>query len=205
MLNGKGFFIWQVKNCEGGQPDAIAARAQTAKLSHVLIKIADVTLAYGFNQNNADLVKPVVEALRAKGIEVWGWHYVKGDDPDGEARIAIQRVKQLRLPGYVIDAEGEYKTLDKAPAARKFMTALRAGLGNLPIALSSYRFPSFHKDFPWQAFLEKCDLNMPQVYWEQAHNPDVQLQRSVTEFASTDLVGIIRETCIVVLGLFASW
>lgn len=192
MLNGKGFFIWQVKNCEGGDPEAIAAKAQAANLSHVVLKIADTTFAFGFDRANKDITAPVVEALRRRGIQVWGWHYVKGDNPEAEAHIAVQRVQQLRLDGYVIDAEGEYKTPAKAPAAEKYMTILRSALDNLPIGLSSYRYPSFHKDFPWAAFLEQCDFNMPQVYWEQAHNADVQLQRSVTEFSRPDLVGFVR-------------
>ena len=191
-LIGKGFFIWQIRNCEGGRAEAIAAKAQAANLSHVLLKIADTTFAFGFDRNNNDVTAPVANALRQRGIQVWGWHYVKGDDPEGEARIAVQRTKQLQLDGYIIDAEGEYKSVGKAAAARTYMTALRNGLGDLPIALSSYRYPSFHKDFPWAAFLEKCDLNMPQVYWEQAHNADVQLQRSVTEFNNPALVGVIR-------------
>ncbi len=191
-LAGKGFFIWQIKNAEGGNPNAIAAKAVAAKLTHVLLKIADTAYAFGYDKNNNDITTPVAEALRGRGLQVWGWHYVKGNDPDGEARIAIQRTKQLRLDGYIIDAEGEYKAAGKADAARTFMTALRAGLPNTPIALSSYRFPSYHKDFPWAAFLEKCDLNMPQVYWEQAHNSDVQLVRSLREFTNPELVGHIR-------------
>ena len=50
------------------------------------------------------------------------------------------------------------------------------------MALSSYRFPSFHRQLPWSTFLEKVDYNMPQVYWEQAHNSEPQLQRTVREF-----------------------
>lgn len=192
MLKGKGFFIWQVKNCERGDALSIAAKARAANLSHVLLKIADGPQAFGYDNNNNDVTAPVVLALRKLGVQVWGWHYVRGDDPSGEARVAIQRIRQLSLDGYVADAEGEYKTPAKAGAARTFMTALRNSLGNLPIALSSYRFPSFHKDFPWAAFLEQCTFTMPQVYWEQAHNPDVQLQRSVTEFGSPELVGAVR-------------
>ncbi|MBI3760869.1 MAG: hypothetical protein HY260_03275 [Chloroflexi bacterium] len=33
---------------------------------------------------------------------------------------------------------------------------------------------------------------MPQVYWEQAHNPDEQLQRTVKEFSDPALVGTVR-------------
>jgi hypothetical protein len=55
-------------------------------------------------------------------------------------------------------------------------------LPDIPIALSSYRYPSFHPQVPWKDFLEKCDFNMPQVYWMQNHNPADQLMRSVREF-----------------------
>ncbi|MBM4422813.1 MAG: nuclear transport factor 2 family protein [Chloroflexi bacterium] len=191
-LQGKGFYIWQIKNCEGGNPESIAAKAQAAGLTHVLLKIADTTFAFGFDRNNNDITAPVANALRNRGIQVWGWHYVKGNDPAGEARIAAQRTRQLRLDGYVIDAEIEYKAAGKAAAARAFMNELRAGLPNLPIALSSFRYPSYHKELPWREFLEQCDLNMPQVYWEQAHNADVQLARSVTEFGNSALVGFVR-------------
>jgi len=60
------------------------------------------------------------------------------------------------------------------------MTELRSGLAATPVALSSYRYPSIHR-IPWSAFLASCDYNMPQVYWEQAHNPEVQLPRSLAE------------------------
>lgn len=41
MLQGKGFFIWQIQSCEKGNPDAIAAAAQAAGLTWVAVKIAD--------------------------------------------------------------------------------------------------------------------------------------------------------------------
>ena len=191
-LTGKGFFIWRVANCEGGNPEAIAAKAAAAGLSHVLLKIADTRYPFGFDKQNRDLVRPVVVALHNRGVQAWGWHYVKGDDPTGEAKVAVERSRALNLDGYVIDAEGEYKTAGKAAAARAYMTDLRAGLPNMLIALSSYRYPSYHRELPWAAFLEKCDLNMPQVYWEQAHNPDRQLERSAREFANMSLVGYQR-------------
>lgn len=182
-LYGKGIFTWQLPHCEGGDPGAIAARARAADLTHVLIKIADTVYEFGIDRYNRDLNPPVVAALRGQGIDVWGWHYVKGDDPVREAQVAVRRVQSLGLDGYVIDAEVEYKQAGKANAARAFMEALRAGLPDTPIALSSFRFPSYHPELPWSAFLEKCDYNMPQVYWVQAHNSDAQLARSAQEFS----------------------
>ena len=78
--SGKGFFIWQIPNCENGDPDAIAALAQDAHFTHVLVKIADTKYSYNI-YSGVDMVPPLVQALRARNIQVWGWHYVYGDDP----------------------------------------------------------------------------------------------------------------------------
>ncbi len=182
-LQGKGFFIWKIWDCERGDAQSIASAAQAAGLTHVLIKVADRSSPHNIDsKTKADLVPPVAAALRAKGIQVWGWHYVYGEDPAGEARIAIRRVQELGLDGYVIDAESEYKQPGRQAAAQRFMSELRKALPKLPMALSSFRFPSYHPQLPWREFLEGCDYNMPQVYWEQAHNPEAQLKRCAMEF-----------------------
>ncbi len=182
-LQGKGFWIWKVNNSEGGSPSAIAAQALTSGFTHVTIKIADGTYSYNYDSARAlDLVPPVVQALRGAGMQVWGWHYVYGYDPLGEARKAIQRLQQLNLDGYIIDAEKEYKEPGKNIAAQKFMTEMRAAFPSLPMAISSYRFPSYHPSFPWKDFLAKVDINMPQVYWEASHNPATQLGKCLSEF-----------------------
>jgi hypothetical protein len=182
-LTGKGFFIWKIRDCESGSPTGIAATAQAAGLSHVLIKIAD-----GMNHSNVDTVAGfdyvpgVVQALHNVGIQAWGWHYVYGGDPDGEAWNGGRRARALGLDGYVIDAEVEYQASGMDAAARRYGSDLRGYLGSMPIALCSFRFPSYHMQFPWGDFLNKSDYNMPQVYWEQAHNAGAQLTRSFREF-----------------------
>jgi len=182
-LKGKGFFIWKIKDCEKGNPEVIAKTALDAGMTHVLIKIADGAYPYNTNlDTKADLIQPVAEALKSAGISVWGWHYVYGDYPINEANIAINQIKKLNIEGYVIDAEWEYKEPGKKNAAETYMKLLRKSLPNLPIALSSYRFPTYHPQLPWKTFLDYCDFNMPQVYWEKAHNPEPQLTRTIKEF-----------------------
>lgn len=182
-LTGKGFYIWRIEACEQGDVNRIAQLASDAKLSHVMIKVADGPYIYNIDPDTkADLVQPLVSALKASSIPVWGWQYVYGLDPIREADRAIQRVKQLDLDGYVINAEVEYRDPEKHAAAFQLMKRLRTGLPNTPIALSSYRFPSLHTYFPWNQFLQYCDINMPQVYWLSAHNPEDQLKRCVAEF-----------------------
>lgn len=180
-LTGKGFFIWQIPFCEDGDVEKIADLAQEAQLSHVLIKIADTKYRYQIYEGE-DKAPPLVNALRKRDIAVWGWQYVKGDDPTGEADQAIRRVKQFNLDGFVIDAEVEYKKEGKNKAAARYMKRLRDSLPNTPIALSSYRYPSIHGQLPWREFLEGCDYNMPQVYWMLADNPGEQLRRCVSDF-----------------------
>ncbi|MCI0519232.1 MAG: nuclear transport factor 2 family protein [Chloroflexi bacterium] len=181
-LTGKGFFVWQIPNCENGDTAAIASLAQQASLSHVLIKVADNVHSYNVTSAGVDLAAPLVQALRTRGIQPWGWHYIYGDDPLGEADKANQRISQLGLDGYVLDVETQYKDPGKARAAEQFMDRLRSAHPNLPVALCSYRFPSLHPQIPWRQFLDGCNYNMPQVYWQNAHNPGDQLRRSVSEF-----------------------
>lgn len=186
-LKGKGYYIWQIPNCDAGNPVSIASIAAKAKLSHVLIKIADgPSWRYNYDEtmNGIDLVPPLVAELRKVGIQAWGWHYVLGYDPIGEARLAVSRTRALGLDGYVIDAEAEYKKKGRAQAARRFMEIFRTGLPDLPVALSTYRYPKTHAEFPYTEFLEFCDYAMPQVYFEGAHNPEEQLDRSVEQYMS---------------------
>jgi hypothetical protein len=183
-LQGKGYFIWRIPYCENGNVGAIVNLAQQSGFTHIMLKVADGAYRYNLDSQGTDLVPALVRALHDKGILVWGWHYLYGNYPINEAEIAIQRIKQLDLDGYALDVEAEYKAEGKEAAARTFMNRLRSSCPHLPVALCSYRYPSYHPQVPWEAFLEKCDYNMPQVYWEQSHNPGEQLARTVSEFQS---------------------
>ena len=181
VLKGKGFYIWKIPNCENGDPESIASTAQRAGLTHVLIKIANGIYDYNYDiSTREDLVGPVADALHKRNIKVFGWHYVYGSLPIDEAKAAIRQINRLPLDGYTIDAEGQYK--GKYTNCRIFMEELRSALPDFPIALSSYRYPKYHMDLPWNEFLTDCDINMPQVYWEQSHNPAYQLERCLGEF-----------------------
>jgi hypothetical protein len=183
-LYGKGYYMWQLPHCDGGIPENIAWRVKNAGLSHVLIKIADgPNWKYNYDyQTKTDLIPPVANALREIGVQVWGWHYIRGDDPLGEARIAVNRMTELALDGYTMDPEWEYKAPGKDAAARAYLEELRSGLKNTPVALSTYRFPKWHPEFPFVDFLRGCDINMPQVYFEGAHNPEHQIDLCIQQY-----------------------
>ncbi len=185
MLQGKGVYIWQIPRIEGGNPQAVARVAKEANFSHVLVKFCNGTQFFpGKAGLSRDLTPGLVAALKEAGVPVWGWHYLYGDDPHGEAQAAIRRIRQLQPAGYVLDVEVEY--YNKHEQARRFMGELRSAFPDLPIALSSFRFPSYHPAVPWREFLSMVDYNMPQVYWITHHNAGAQLRRCVREFQAME-------------------
>jgi hypothetical protein len=176
---GKGMYIWQVSGCEGGNLDAIVATAQACGFRHILVKIADGTGAYNVSVSLPTLVSKLHQEA---GIQVWGWQYIYGASPIAEAKTAIEQCKQCGVDGFIVDAEGEFKQSGYGTRADAYMHYLRDNL-SIPVGLSSYRFPSYHPDFPWASFRKYADFDAPQVYWQSAHNPAEQLRRSMGEFA----------------------
>jgi len=179
-LSGKGMYVWKIDSCEGGNIESIVKLAVESCFSHVLLKIADGMYSYNTGKRGE-----LIGKLRDAGIQVWGWQYVYGTNPGAEAFEAISSIRAFNLDGFVVNAEVEYKRVDGAARAKHYMQALLAGIGDdKPIALSSYRWPSYHREFPFDAFLEYCDFAMPQVYWMQAHNPASQLAQTLKEYAA---------------------
>jgi hypothetical protein len=202
-LEGKGWYIWVVNNCDAGNPEIIAEKAEGAGLSHVLIKIAHGPNPYRYNIiTTGDRVEPLVRALREiPDFQVWGWQYVFGEEPEAEARIAVDLVKQYQLDGFVINAEKEFKREHVKPNAPRYCDALRenlqdAGLQDLPVALSSYRYPITHNDFAWRPFLDVCTIMMPQVYWVTKGTPDPagNLQSCLRQYEQLGWSGTIIPT-----------
>lgn len=144
MVQGKGFWIESVSDCEGGDPQAILRVAQRAGVHHIVVKIAD-----GLQPSETETgLSRLVSLLQANGITVLGWHTVYGDDAAGEAQVAIRQVRVLNLDGYVLRAGAAYERWGKEKAAKRFLHDLRLGV-NVPVALSAYRFPNYHPRFPW--------------------------------------------------------
>jgi hypothetical protein len=158
-LQGKGFMIWKIPSCEGGSPSRIASEAKAAGLTHVLIKIADGVTAYNVNKDTkVDLVPPVVQALKAHGIHSLGLALSVRRKPNRRSSNRNPARDRTRTVKVILSTPSMNLSTSGAGAARTFMTELRKGLPNKPVALCSYRFPTFHPQFPWNAFLRKVRL-----------------------------------------------
>lgn len=174
-LEGKGLYIWKIESCAAGDPTTMAAQAQQAGLSHVILKVAD-----GPNPYNTGKASNVIDALRHADIVVWGWQYIYADNPMAEAEMAVRQVLSLGLDGLVINAEASLTGQHRAAA--KYIDSVVTQLKSIPIALSSFRYPLSHDDFPWTEFLSRCTMNAPQIYWGPDGDPVEQLDRSIQQF-----------------------
>ncbi|HZQ99000.1 MAG TPA: hypothetical protein VFC93_09310 [Chloroflexota bacterium] len=156
-MTGLGMFIWYVSGAEAGRADAICARARAVGLSYVLVKCGDG--AQPWRQFTPELVA----ALKAGGLEVYGWGYCYGDDVGGELAVA-ERCLAAGADGYVADVEAEYE--GKWREAERFadgLADLRARHGSL-IGYSPLPVVDYHQSLPYAQLNRVADVVLPQFY-----------------------------------------
>jgi hypothetical protein len=160
----------------------VVERLKWAGMTHIIPKIAD-GIHEDVNGNSSYLPSLVREAHKA-GIKVLPYQYIYGWRPADEAKRAVDELRKLPFDGFVINAEHQYRDLENSAwAARTYCDAIRDAYPDLTLALSSYRFPSYHRGFPFHVFLSYCDVNMPQVYWMKANGTvPRQLEQTIEEY-----------------------
>ena len=155
-FNRKRFFHLETPNCEHGDAAQIATHAKDAGLTHLVVKIADGTMIYNGNWGDPkDYTTPVVSAIRTRGIKVWGWTTSMEIIPSTKP-VAITRIRQYNLDGYVIDVEKQIKTVAKK-LQQKIHDPGASCLSGSNYRTQPYRYPSLHPQIPWTEFLEQCD------------------------------------------------
>ena len=174
LPKGKG--IWMHKYTQA--PDVVVDNVVAAGLGHIALKIADGSQPYGADYPRQELITK----LKAKGVQVWGWAYTYGDNPEREANYHGDLVLAFGLDGFAIDAEFEYK--DQPVKASTYARTLRKKLLVAPIALATYRYPGVHANFPFRQFGEYVDFYWPQLYWVLSHNPVTQLAESMRQYST---------------------
>src|SRR3954454_25009825 len=160
-FDGNGMWIWYVSKAEGGDLNAIVARAKAHGITTVFVKSGDGGSYW--TQFNASLVKTLHDA----GLHVCSWQYVYGNDPTAEAAVAARSVTEAGADCFVIDAEAEYE--GKYAAAQTYVDKLRAAVGSgFPLGLAGFPYVDYHPSFPYSVFLgpNGAQFNVPQAYWK---------------------------------------
>ena len=159
-FRGNGMWIWQLQKSDGGDVDAIAARAAAASVSTVFVKAGDGTTPW------TQFSPLLVGALHQHGLKACAWQFVYGNSPASEASVAAAAIA-AGADCFVIDAEGQYE--GKYAAAQTYMNTLRAAVGpSFPIGLTSFPYVDYHPGLPFSVFLGPggAQANLPQAYWK---------------------------------------
>lgn len=198
IFDGNGMYGWVIRQIvpQGlplNTPTAwynVVAYIKDLNLSYLAIKVADGQGLYNLRNTGSywvdDILPGLFDMFTEHGLRKIGWQYLYGTNPQAEAAIAIKRIRQFGLQGYILDPEGEYK--NRPTQARIFMQELKNACPDIPLALSTYRYPTVHPEFPWKEFLyymnPNKDVHMPQVYWMGNYKDDgstLALERSYGE------------------------
>lgn len=202
VIEGKGYFVWRADKIltrPGIQTAQEAVqRAKEAGIEHVIVKIADGEEAYPIPETDPDgkrekATSDLIAALRGGGLSVWGWTfaYGQGADVEKQATRLAERARHFDLRGLVIDAEDvgqrKWSIPGGATRAREYMSHVREALSDyqgVVLGFTSYRFIRYHPTFPFAAFVEDCDVVMPQIYWITRGEGDAigNLRRSYEEY-----------------------
>jgi hypothetical protein len=159
-FKGNGMWIWQLEKTEGGDVDAIAARAAAAGVTTVFVKAGDGTTPW------SQFSPLLVGALHQHGIKACAWQFAYGSAPTGEANVAIAAIR-AGADCFVIDAESQYE--GRYASAQTYMSAVRAAVGaSYPIGLTSFPYVDYHPSLPYSVFLAPggAQANLPQAYWK---------------------------------------
>jgi hypothetical protein len=159
VFDGSGMWIWYLDKSDGGNLDAIAARANAAGVRTLYIKSGDGATYW------SQFSPLVVGGLKQRGLNVCAWQFVYGKVPSDEANIGAQAVRS-GAQCLVIDAESDYE--GRYAAAKTYMTTLRSQLQpSFPVALTSFPYVDYHPSLPYSVFFANgANFNLPQVYWK---------------------------------------
>jgi hypothetical protein len=172
VFDGNGMWIWYIDKSDGGDLDAIAARANAAGVKTIYIKSGDGATYW------SQFSPLIVGGLKQRGLNVCAWQFVYGKVPSDEADIGARAV-QSGAQCLVIDAESDYE--GKYAEAKTYMTRLRSQLQpGFPVGLTSFPYVDYHPGLPYSVFFANgADFNLPQVYWKDiGTSPDTAMQHT---------------------------
>lgn len=187
LPRGKGMWIYEPDKTEGGNPEAIVARARDAGLTHLYVRLGSHW--DGFN------VRPFLDSLlpaaHAKGIRVIGWDFPRlgdaweGDVARARAMIEHQTPGGHRIDGFSADIETESEGTQLTPdVARAYGAALRGMVGAGYTLVATVPRPSFENrpTYPYAQIVESFDAVAPMVYWLN-RQPDTDVAGAVDDLA----------------------
>jgi hypothetical protein len=165
---GKGMWIYVAEQAEGGNAEAIVARATATGLTHLYVRTG--TLKGGFFA--ADFLNRLLPKAHAAGLRVYAWDFPYLDDVAGDVNRAVAAIRHLtpdghRVDGYAADIELRSMGVNVTPeTATAFGTTLRRIVGpNYPLIATVPRPSPALMTYPFAEVVAAFDAIAPMVYW----------------------------------------
>jgi hypothetical protein len=178
-LRGKGMWVWKYRQTEGGDADAIVARAVGAGLTQLWVRIGDSKDGfYGAAELDA-----LVPRAHAHGLAVIGWGFPYLWDPAGDAAwtaeaLAWKGPGGATLDGFSPDIEESSEGVMLTEArARLYLGRVRQAAGRRLVVATVYRPTDAQwAVYPYTAMAPFVDAFAPMVYWGCTEPGDAAMQ-----------------------------
>ncbi|MFN2608607.1 MAG: hypothetical protein ABR511_12075 [Acidimicrobiales bacterium] len=167
-LAGKGMWVWKFRQSEGGDADALVAKAVAAGLHQLWVRIGDSQDGF----YGADVLATLVPKAHARGLAVIGWGFPYLYDPVGDAGWSAQALAWRGAGGTALDGfspDVEMATEGVALTdlrARVYLGLVRQAAGRRLVVATVYRpTDRLWAIYPYAAMAPYVDAFAPMVYW----------------------------------------
>ena len=170
-LTGKGMWVWKYRQTEQGDPDAIVARAVSAGLRHLWVRVGDSRDGF----YGAEVLAGLVPRAHAAGLAVVGWGFPYLWDPVGDARWSAEALAWRGPDGSVLDAfSPDIETASENVRLSEVRVRVYLGLVREAATTNSRRpvvatvYPPTEARmaiYPYEAIAAYVDAFAPMVYW----------------------------------------
>ncbi|HUQ62459.1 MAG TPA: hypothetical protein VM121_01740 [Acidimicrobiales bacterium] len=195
VLQGKGMWVWQYRQTEAGNADAIVARAVSAGLRQLWVRVGDSRDGF----YGAETLAVLVPKAHQQGLAVIGWGFPFLWDPVDDAQwsgeaLAWRGPDGAGLDGFSPDIEmqSEGVALSERRAA-VYLDRTRRAAGRTLLVATVYR-PSdtVWGRYPYESIAPYVDAFAPMVYWGCTEPGEAALQ-TIERLASMRPVHLIGQ------------
>jgi hypothetical protein len=165
---GKGMWIYVPEQVEGGNVDALVARAKAVGLTHVYVRTGSSRMGF----YAGEYLNRLLPVAHANGIRVYAWDFPYLDnwqDDVGRAAFAIGYTTPdgHRVDGFSADIETRAQGVNVRPeTALAYGAGLRSAVGlDYPLIATVPRPSAQLVTYPFAEVVTWFDAIAPMVYW----------------------------------------
>jgi len=185
LPTGKGMWMWQPGQSDGGNVEAMIARARHAGLTHIYVRTGSETDGF----YSGDFLNRILPAAHQAGIRVYGWDFPHLVDPGVDVHRALAAItfttpEGHRIDGFSADIETPAEGTNINPeVATAYGQALRAAVGPDYTLIATVPRPSPSRgSFPYAEVVAQFDAVAPMVYWLN-RQPDADVDQAIRDLA----------------------